>query len=300
MSEESSLKIDPALRLLVFPLSDAEYAALEEKITKERYAEPVVCWGNTLVFGYERMEICKKHGIRYGVQRINFCTKVEIIAMVCEQELRERNLPPAQRRYLIGKLYESKAIICAHRATIASRPKGIEYKNLLPPHPHTKCGIVRLKESMGKTYGLNPATVARYALYADGIERLFQDNPEKAMGVLSGKIKVQVESIRSYACRAASEAAIAAKSDALTRQYKPEAPITCIKDMPAFDPDAEINSLALTVPSWIRFIERTQKAVDFSIITQTGRKNLSEQLLQLKQAAHKLARILEEAGTHDL
>ena len=69
---------------------------------------------------------------------------------------------------------------------------------------------------------------------------------------------------------------------------------TTIKDMPAFDPDAEINSLALTIPSWVRSINRTRSTVKFSLLTSGGRDRLEQELYRLQEAAEMMARALKE------
>ena len=67
-----------------------------------------------------------------------------------------------------------------------------------------------------------------------------------------------------------------------------------IKDMPVFDPDAEINSLALTIPSWISSIDRTQSAAQFPLLTIKGKKQLEPQLYQLQKAIQIMLHALEE------
>ena len=69
---------------------------------------------------------------------------------------------------------------------------------------------------------------------------------------------------------------------------------TTIKDMPVFDPDAEINSLALTIPSWISSIDRTQSAAQFPLLTIKGKKQLEHQLYQLQKAIQIMLHALEE------
>ena len=69
---------------------------------------------------------------------------------------------------------------------------------------------------------------------------------------------------------------------------------TTIKDMPAFDPDAEINSLALTIPSWISSVNRTRSAARFSLLTSESRSQLEQQLLQLQKTVQMMLYALKE------
>ena len=64
--------------------------------------------------------------------------------------------------------------------------------------------------------------------------------------------------------------------------------------MPAFDPDASINELSLTIPSWINSIKRSEKNTDFEIISKGARKRLIEALTELADTAYELALKAEE------
>ena len=62
---------------------------------------------------------------------------------------------------------------------------------------------------------------------------------------------------------------------------KETAAVKSIKDMPAFDPDADINVLTLTIPSWSSSIDRVRKKTDLSIISTQAREGLVKQLHSL-------------------
>lgn len=67
-----------------------------------------------------------------------------------------------------------------------------------------------------------------------------------------------------------------------------------IRKMPKFDPNADISSLALTIPSWVSSIERSHKNTNFSLISATAGKNLLRQLSILKQAIESIENAIEE------
>ena len=54
-----------------------------------------------------------------------------------------------------------------------------------------------------------------------------------------------------------------------------------IKEMPAYDPDAELNRLTYTVGTWSKTIRRTGENADFRNATWKGRENLYRALLGL-------------------
>ena len=59
------------------------------------------------------------------------------------------------------------------------------------------------------------------------------------------------------------------------------AQIGAIKDMPEYDPDAEILSLALTIPSWVSSINRVLSSAKFSEISDSVRRKLTTALEEL-------------------
>ena len=65
--------------------------------------------------------------------------------------------------------------------------------------------------------------------------------------------------------------------------------------MPKFDPDAELSSLSLTIPSWCSSIERVMNVTDFQRSSKEGKKRLKVQLSNLMTVIDKITKILEEA-----
>ena len=72
-------------------------------------------------------------------------------------------------------------------------------------------------------------------------------------------------------------------------------PITgpSVKDMPTFDPYAEITGLTLTIPSWTRSIERVQKGMNFSIATPGAKEKLRSVLAELKMSIASIITAME-------
>lgn len=73
-------------------------------------------------------------------------------------------------------------------------------------------------------------------------------------------------------------------------------PITAgsVKDMPAYDPDAEISSLALTVPSWVSSIDRTRSNANLRYISSNARRKLEKELLVLKETIDTMLAVIKE------
>lgn len=56
-----------------------------------------------------------------------------------------------------------------------------------------------------------------------------------------------------------------------------------VKETPVYDPDADISSLAYTIPAWVSSLERTFSLVDFNKITPQARLRVQDELKKLKE-----------------
>jgi len=69
-----------------------------------------------------------------------------------------------------------------------------------------------------------------------------------------------------------------------------------IKQIPKYDPDAEISSLTLTIPSWVSSIHRTCTTAPFNMISEGAKYKLRSQLFELKSAIYNIEKTMEEHG----
>ena len=63
--------------------------------------------------------------------------------------------------------------------------------------------------------------------------------------------------------------------------------------MPAFDPDAEVTALTLTIPSWISSVDRIKASTDLRAVSRSARSDLKAVLTALRIKAQEL---LDEIG----
>jgi hypothetical protein len=78
---------------------------------------------------------------------------------------------------------------------------------------------------------------------------------------------------------------------------KPEskqAALPAIKTMPAFDPDAEVAGLTLTIPSWMSSIERTKKTADLNSVSTVAKSRLEEALVSLDSKVQEMLKAIKE------
>lgn len=106
-------RIDPELNNVLPELSDADYKALEQSLLTDGFkGAPIMVWGDIIVDGHNRYEICNKHNIPFDVKSIEFESKEEAILWMVRQQIGRRTLTPLQRIQIVEKykpFYKKKA-----------------------------------------------------------------------------------------------------------------------------------------------------------------------------------------------
>ena len=65
MGNVNGIKLDSEFKGLLPPLTPEEYEGLEQSLITEGCRDPLVLWQGTLIDGYNRYELCQKHGIEF-------------------------------------------------------------------------------------------------------------------------------------------------------------------------------------------------------------------------------------------
>lgn len=110
---EEKYRIDPELNAVLPNLSEEDYSSLEKSLLTDGYkGAPIMVWGDVIVDGHNRYEICNKHHIPYEVKQIDFESKEEAVRWMVRQQIGRRNLTPIQRIEIAEKyrpFYTEKA-----------------------------------------------------------------------------------------------------------------------------------------------------------------------------------------------
>ena len=238
------LKIDKALRSLVVPLSSAQYAKLEADVLVGRRCEPLLTWRGCILEEYERYEICTRHHVEIAVAETAFKCREAVTAWLCAGQLKRTDLPEQARRCLIGIWLEAE--------------KALNRK---------KYGQPRSKETERRIAAqarVAPVSVRRYEKYAKALQQIDAVQPGLLSQVLSGKYIQPMREIVEMAERNTKK------------------PRVSIKDMPAYDPDAALTGLALTVPSWAGSIRRVREQADVPAVSGAAKAHLTAALKALE------------------
>jgi len=306
------LKISEEFKHLIPPLSADERKQLEENIISDGCREPISVWNKTILDGHNRYEICTRLQIPFKVSYIFLRSREEAVAWICANQLGRRNISDETRRYLIGKRYKVEKIIGAHNAAGTNQYTRKEVRSKMYTEPLLDETACRTRERLGKEYRLSSATIAKYGDYSQSLDAISKAEPELLPKILSGQVKISQENVVKLARHSPSvirrfsmDLLEDASSYAETRNIVPKKkkrknadypPISggSVKDMPVYDPDAEILSLAFTIPSWVSSIDRAQSAAKFIEASGNARHRLKEALFGLKTTVDAMLAALKE------
>ena len=84
--------IDNEFKGLIPPLTDEEYKGLEESILKDGCRDALVLWGEILVDGHNRYEICTRHNIPFKTVQKEFTSRDDVKLWMIGNQLARRNI----------------------------------------------------------------------------------------------------------------------------------------------------------------------------------------------------------------
>lgn len=91
------VQIDKEFRALIPPLSEEEHAQLEENILRDGCRDPLVVWGDLLLDGHNRLEICEHHELSYDTKGVDLDSRDAAKVWIINNQFGRRNLAPYQR-----------------------------------------------------------------------------------------------------------------------------------------------------------------------------------------------------------
>src|SRR5579872_7007257 len=110
--ETMRITINEELRKFIDPLMESERAMLERSLLIEGCRDPLVLWGEVLIDGYNRYEICQKHGIAFNtVQNDRFQSLEQVMLWMIDNQLSRRSVTDFQRGMLALRKKELQAAI---------------------------------------------------------------------------------------------------------------------------------------------------------------------------------------------
>ena len=315
-----TLNIDKDFKNLIRPLQQKEYLQLEANLLADGCRDPIITWNGFIIDGHNRYELCMRHQIPYAVVEMEFDCRESVIAWICANQLGRRNITEETRKFLIGMQYESEKL--AHGL------KNAQGKNQYgEPVGEVSCAVSDSSaETLPSPSGhvtaqriaqenqISGGTVLKYSMYTRALETIGQKAPEMVSKILSGRYKISHKNVVDLSRLTSDEIKkVGRRMERIQQPFvqynstrkeiqdtKEQSPFTdspstpSVKDMPVFDPDAEITALTLTIPSWASSIKRARTNTDFDRISNYAKGKLRETLVEFQYIILKILSEIKE------
>jgi len=171
------LIINSELKELIPPLQLEEYQLLEKSIIEEGCRDSLVIWGNTIIDGHNRYEICNRNNIEFSTKEMSFDSVREVKVWMINNQFSRRNLPLYQRAILVLKLkpiYAEQAKVNQGKRTDLSKNSS-KSETVIPRDT---------RQELSKQSGVSEDTISR-------VEKIENKAPEEVKAKLrSGDISI--------------------------------------------------------------------------------------------------------------
>ena len=104
--DKMNIQINPKFRDLLPALSAEKYAQLEQNLMKSGCREPLTLWGDVIIDGHNRFEICTNNEIEFKTVQEELESEDDAIDWIINNQLGRRNLTDNERRYFRGLQHE--------------------------------------------------------------------------------------------------------------------------------------------------------------------------------------------------
>lgn len=184
-SEIEELTIDDEFKDLMHPSSLDEYNNLKESILKEGVRDRIVVWktdGEKLILdGHNRYEICQEHKIPFKTKKLKLKNRYEAIDWICKNQLGRRNSSPAQKQYLIHKMYENE------KKSHGGDRKSDKIKSSQWP-------LEKTAEKIAEETNVSASTVKRAHQYGKAVDKVHESGLDRDE-ILSGEVDASQKDI---------------------------------------------------------------------------------------------------------
>lgn len=165
------MKIDAEFQSLIPPLTYEEKKMLEESILNEGCRDAIVLWGDTIIDGHNRYEICTKHEIPFETVNREFESRNEVIEWIIKNQFGRRNLPLHERARLALRLKSVIAEKAKSNKQEAANKMNLIVGNNVSAEICENVLPIDTREEIAKAAGVSHDTIAK-------VEKIEEDAPD--------------------------------------------------------------------------------------------------------------------------
>ena len=170
-----------------------------------------------------------------------------------------------------------------------------------------------LLKQRAKECGYSAYSMQRFVEYARALEHLDEQIPGLKAEILEKKHRLSLNSTLALARRdketiVATLERLADENVKICELFPKEKDLRTnsgkktsktVKDMPAYDPDAQAMGLVYTIPSWMIVMDRVNMTADLNTITVNAYRRLKRALEDLRNLADTMLTNIVEGDSHD-
>ncbi len=249
------------------------------------------------------LEICRQCNLEVYFEEMSFADINEAAIYICRRQLRRPDISSEYKKYLIGEMYSH------------------EQANRLDFRNNDSKSAIAFK--IATELYISAGTVQKYYQYSTALNNIFDQDMAFAKKILSGRLRISHENIIELArlkpeeIRAVARSSSEEKVEHLTwsfikneikwsnnryrdhsgrRERSEDKTLNKIniRQMPEYDPDSEVNSLCMTMDSWISSIQRVNSSENFPKISHLASLRLMKKLSILENTINIVQESLVE------
>ena len=306
----SRVHLDPEFVRLLPPPTENDFAYTAEKVSKYGCTHPIWVWDNIVLTDHLLFRVCSGLQIPITTIQMHYLTRDDALFYTAKRIIESDLLSGYYKMYDLGAAYISlKKMLAPVYSGKREHP--------FPEHEDREHGNFdhgRTAVVASSIFHHNGRTMITYGRFRQAIDSIAYVCPEFATALLLKEIRAKIQDImeisklsKGMILKAYAELKRGTSVKAFLLNYFPSScrqsiatkslnpcALPGIKNMPAFDPDAEVSSLALTIPSWINSINRVSNTANFSIVTERGKGQLLEQMYNLSVAIQTIRKKMED------
>jgi phage N-6-adenine-methyltransferase len=162
-----NINIDSEFKGLIPPLTSDERQELERSLLAEGCRDALVLWGDTLIDGHNRFEICTRNNIPFKTVQKEFADRRSAIEWIILNQFGRRNLPSHERARLALRL---KPVI-AEKAKENQYSGVNQYTESLSQNSVKPSARIDTQKELAKIAGVSHDTIAK-------VEKIEKSAPE--------------------------------------------------------------------------------------------------------------------------
>jgi len=282
----NDIKILPAFRRLELPLDSAERAVLEEEILQRGFNQYFFVWHGCLLMNFDAFDICNKHNIKYRIKAKRYPSLEIAVSEVCKMHLKLTVENDMMKKYLIGTRFH------VEKELAKQQPQEFDGQFCYDD------SAMKTRERLAKEFEVVAHTIYMYGVHAETLSSIADVSEELFLRIMKKEIKVSIETLQailklSPTPRQQTIEKLLKGGGNYNDTAKP-APRTngnnsgerimglqSIKEVPKYDPNAELKSLIYTVPTWMSSINRVMKVANMVESDSETKQKLRVELVSM-------------------